>query len=153
MKTTEKIKKLIKDWEGCRLTAYRCPAGELTIGHGHTGADVTPGMRITQEQADGLFEADMARFEEGLRRQMADDGVPQLTQGQYDALVSIAYNIGLDALRRSTLWRKLRADPADPSIPAEFRRWVHAKGRTLPGLVKRRNAEARIYSGGEYLPQ
>lgn len=77
---------------------------------------------------------------------MAVDGVPALTQGQYDALVSFAYNTGISALRGSTLWRKVKANPADPAIPAEFRRWVNSGGKQLPGLVKRRAEEARIYT-------
>lgn len=150
MKTTEEIKRLIKGWEGCRLEAYACPAGKLTVGYGHTGGDVFRGMRITQARADALFEGDMARFEGELQRWMAIDRVPPLTQGQYDALASFAYNAGTGALRRSTLWKKVCADPADPSIPAEFRRWVHGGGKVLPGLVKRREAEAAVYSGKGY---
>ena len=147
MKASERIKTLIKGWGGCRLEAYRCPAGVPTIGYGHTGPDVAQGLRITQAHAERLFEGDIARFEDELQRWMRIDSVPGLTQGQYDALLSFAYNTGITALRRSTLWRKVCADPSDPSVPAEFSRWVNAGGRRMPGLVARREEEARIYTG------
>lgn len=149
MRASERIKSKIKEWEGCRLTAYRCPAGVLTIGYGHTGSDVTSGLRITQATADRMFDTDMARFDIELCRWMAIDGVHGLKQWQYDALVSFAYNLGIGALRDSTLWRKVKANPNDPTIPAEFMRWVHSKGAVLPGLVKRRAEEASIYAGNE----
>lgn len=66
MELSQSIKSKIKAWEGCRLTAYRCPAGVLTIGYGHTGADVFPGKRITQAEADALFEADIKKFADGV---------------------------------------------------------------------------------------
>ena len=149
MKASNEIKELIKGWEGLRLTAYRCPAGKLTIGYGHTGSDVIPGLRISAERADELFEADLARFEAELNRWMTIDGA-SLGQRQYDAVLSFAYNVGTSALRRSTLWKKVCADADGPSIPAEFRKWIHAGGKVLPGLVKRREREALIYAGGKY---
>lgn len=146
MKASEKIKSKIKEWEGCRLTAYRCPAGLLTIGYGHTGKDVCQGLTINKATADYLFEKDIAEFETQLDRALKEDKVPALTQGQYDALLSIAYNIGITKLRgQSTLWRKLRANPSDSTIPAEFNRWVYGGGKVLPGLVKRRQQESEIY--------
>lgn len=150
MKSSTEIKKLIKTWEGCSLRAYICPAGRLTIGYGHTGSDVSPGMKITQQTADELFESDIARFEAELQRWMQIDHVKPLTQNQYDALVSFAYNVGTVALRRSTLWKKVCANPSDSDIADEFRKWVHAKGKVLPGLVKRRATEANIYTTGNY---
>lgn len=132
-------------WEGCRLTAYRCPGGVLTIGYGHTGSDVTPGQTISQQTADSLFDKDLARVEDELQRWMRVDGVPRLTQGQYDALVSFAYNLGVPRLRSSTLWRKVIMCPSDQSIAAEFMRWVNAGGKRMPGLVRRREQEAQIY--------
>lgn len=150
MKASNEIKELIKSWEGCRLTAYRCPAGVLTIGYGHTGADVIPNLRISQDRAAELFEADLARFEAELNRWMVIDRAT-LDQRQYDAVLSFAYNVGTTALRRSTLWKKVCANPADPAIPAEFRKWVHAGGKVMPGLVKRREREAAIFSNGIYL--
>ena len=150
MKASREIKEFIKASEGLRLTAYRCPAGVLTIGYGHTGSDVLPGMRITEARAVELFESDLVRFEAELGRWMAIDGVPTLGQNRYDAVLSFAYNVGTSALRRSTLWKKVCADPSDPSVPAEFRKWVHAGGKVMPGLVRRRKREAAIYSKGDY---
>lgn len=140
MKASQEIKEKIKQWEGLRLQAYRCPAGVLTIGYGHTGSDVTAGMKITEAEADMLLDADLGYFERGV-----EQAFPGLGQRQYDALVSFAYNLGLGALQNSTLARKVKADPGDPSIAAEFRRWVRAGGKVMPGLVKRREAEAQWY--------
>lgn len=148
MKLSESIKKKIKGWEGCRLTAYRCPAGVLTIGYGHTGKDVTPGMRITQSEADALFEADIDRFAARIAPQFA--GVA-IDNNQFDALVSLSYNIGSLSVKAPTLLRKVKADPSDPTIRAEFLRHVNARVngvlKPLPGLVKRRAAEADHYFG------
>lgn len=92
--------KIVKDFEGCKLTAYICPAGVLTIGYGSTGAHVKPGMTITQAEAEKLLRDDLRRFE---------DGVANLanlaTDNQYSAMVSFAFNVGLEALKTSTLLR------------------------------------------------
>lgn len=147
MKASEGIKAFIREREGLRLTAYRCPSGVWTIGYGHTGKDVTPGKQISKGEAERLFEADLARFEGELGAML---GATALRQGQYDALLSFAYNVGMRSLLSSTLWRKVQADADDVSIPAEFSRWVFGTqgGRKvkLPGLVKRRAEEARRYA-------
>lgn len=139
----------MKQWEGLKLNAYRCPAGVLTIGYGHTGKDVVAGLKITRERAEELFESDIAKFERTLDKQINADKVQTLTQGQYDALLSFAYNVGMANLKSSTLWRKVKANPNDASIGNEFRRWVWAttsKGKVqLPGLIKRRAKEAEVY--------
>lgn len=139
----------MKLWEGLKLNAYRCPAGVLTIGYGHTGKDVVAGLKITRERAEELFESDIAKFERTLDKQINADKVQTLTQGQYDALLSFAYNVGMANLKSSTLWRKVKANPNDASIGNEFRRWVWAttsKGKVqLPGLIKRRAKEAEVY--------
>lgn len=144
MELSESIKSKIKAWEGCRLLAYRCPAGVLTIGYGHTGSDVTPGKRITQAEADALFEKDIRRFAAGVAANLRGAGV---NSNQFDALVSLAYNIGIGAFYKSTLFKKVMADPSDPSIRSEFGKWVRGGGKVLPGLVKRRIAEADHYFG------
>lgn len=148
MELSKKIKDMIKMWEGCRLTAYRCPAGVLTIGYGHTGPDVTPGKRITQSDADALFEKDISAFAARVSAQMA--GLT-LTGCQFDALVSLSYNIGKLSVKAPTLMRKVRTNPNDPTIRAEFMRHVNARVggvlKPLPGLVKRRKAEADHYFG------
>lgn len=149
MKASDKIKEFIRCCEGLRLAAYRCPAGVWTIGYGHTGADVRAGQRITTMQARALFESDIADFEADLTAELAQAGVT-LTQNRYDALLSFAYNVGLSKLTDSTLWRKMKANPDDPSIATEFGRWIYGGGRKLPGLVKRRAKEAMIWANGNY---
>lgn len=144
MELSQSIKSKIKAWEGCRLTAYRCPAGVMTIGYGHTGADVFPGKRITQAEADALFEADIKKFADGVSAKLRG---ARINNNQFDALVSLAYNIGIGAFQKSTLFKKVMADPADPTIRADFAKWVRGGGKVLPGLVKRRTAEANHYFG------
>lgn len=148
MELSKKIKDMIKGWEGCRLTAYRCPAGVWTIGYGHTGSDVRPGLRITQSQADALFEDDICSFAARVAPQVS--GVT-LKNTQFDALVSLAYNIGSLQVKAPTLLRKVKANPDDPMIRAEFMKHVNARVngvlKPLPGLVKRRAAEADHYFG------
>lgn len=134
---------LIKRFEGCALTAYPDPGtcGEpLTVGYGHTGPDVHPGTLITQQHAEQLLEADLMRFEDGVT---ANAG--KCTQGQFDALVSFAFNLGLKNLLGSTLLRLHKAGDYDGAA-AQFSRWTRAAGRVMPGLVKRREAEAELYA-------
>lgn len=144
MKTSELAKAKIKEMEGLRLEAYRCPSGVLTIGYGHTGADVTKGMKITQARADALFDGDIARTERDVDMAL---GMANVSQCQYDALVSFTYNLGAGNLRKSTLLKKVKSYPGNPSIRDEFRRWLYSKGKRLPGLVKRREWEASRYFG------
>lgn len=131
---------LVKRFEGLKLTAYRCPAGVLTIGYGSTGPHVTEGLSITEEFAEDLLVDDLARFERGVSELVK---VP-LDQDEFDALVSIAFNIGLGAFRGSTLLRKLNAKDY-AGAAQEFRRWDKAKGKALPGLTKRRHAESMLF--------
>jgi lysozyme len=146
MKITNEMRTKMMQWEGCRLKAYRCPAGVLTVGYGHTGPDVTEGLVISYADAVRLFNEDVDRF--ALSVEGLVSGV-RLNPRQFDSIVSIAYNIGLGNLRKSTLLAKVRADPDDPSIRDEFMR--HTKARvngvlkSLPGLVKRRRGEADHY--------
>ena len=130
---------LIRRFEGLRLDAYRCPAGIWTIGYGHTGSDVREGLTITPLIAGTFLRADVGRFGEGVERCAG-----LCTQGQFDALVSFAFNLGLNALRVSTLL-KLHRLGQHKLAAAEFSRWVHAGGKELPGLVRRRAAEAVLY--------
>lgn len=133
---------LIKHYEGLRLEAYCCPAGVLTIGYGHTGADVAKGKTITLDEAEALLRADLLEFE----RRVQQIVTAPLTQGQFDALVSFAYNVGIGALQRSTLLRKLNAEDY-AGASAEFMRWTKAGAVELPGLVKRRTAEREMFDG------
>lgn len=148
MELSNSIKEKIKGWEGCRLKAYQCSAGVWTIGYGHTGNDVTDGMCITQAEADALFETDIKRFADSVALNFT---AVKLSQHQFDALVSLSYNIGSLFVKAQTLVRKVNANPNDPTIRAEFMRHVNARVngvlRPLPGLVKRRASEADHYFG------
>lgn len=132
---------LIKRFEGCETTAYRCPAGILTIGYGSTGPHVKQGMTITEEEAEKLLLKDVARFEEGVSHI-----VGTTTQNRFDALVSFAFNLGLGNLMSSTLLKKHRAG-AFGAAADQFSRWNKANGRVLAGLTRRREAEAALYRG------
>ncbi|MDE6277261.1 MAG: lysozyme [Muribaculaceae bacterium] len=147
MELSAKIKQKIKAWEGCRLVAYRCAAGVWTIGYGHT-ADVSAGMKISRQQADALFEGDIKQFSDQVKRVL---GPVSINNNQFDALVSLAYNIGIGRLSKSELLKKVKANPDDPTIRAEFARYVYATSngvkRQLPGLVRRRTEEANHYFG------
>lgn len=139
MNTSPKGIALIKEFEGLRLKAYLCPGGVWTIGYGHT-AGVKPGMVISEVQAEEYLKADLIVFE----RYLNGLGLA-LNQNQFDALVSFIYNVGTGNFSRSTLLRKVRANPQDNSIMDEFLRWVYSKGRDLPGLQRRRLAEMKLY--------
>lgn len=132
---------LIKEHEGLRLKAYLCPANVWTIGYGHTGADVFQGKIITEHEAENLLIADLIKFERAVRNNVHKP----LTQNQFDALVSFTFNLGEGSLKKSTLLRKVNQNPNDPSIELEFKKWVNAAGRRLPGLVKRRAQEVALY--------
>jgi lysozyme len=146
MNTSEAGLKLIRQFEGLRLKAYRCPAGIWTIGYGHTTAagppEVREGMKITAAEADAILKRDLERFEAAVSAMVK---VP-LSQAQFDALVSFAFNCGTAALRRSTLLRRVNAG-AFEAVPAELMKWTKADGRELPGLVRRRRAEAALWRG------
>lgn len=133
---------LIKRHEGCRLVAYRCPSNVLTIGYGHTGSDVKEGMKITQAQADHLLAKDLQRFEKYVKD--ATKGV-ELNENQYAALVSFTYNVGPKNLNDSMLLKRIKANHHDPDIANQFKRWNKSGKTVLPGLVKRREEEAKLY--------
>lgn len=137
----------IKEFEGLRLAAYRCPAGYWTIGYGSrvmpSGRQVRRGDTLTVADADLLFSRMAAEFSVQLAKALAADRIT-VTQGQFDALLSFAYNLGLSALVKSTLWRKLKAGDRDGAA-AEFPRWVYAKGKVEKGLVRRRFWEQKQF--------
>ena len=139
MKTSPKGIALIKEFEGLRLKAYKCPGGVWTIGYGHT-TGVKPGMVISEAQAEEYLKVDLIAFE----RYLNGLGLA-LNQNQFDALISFIYNVGTGNFSNSTLLRKVRANPQDDSIMDEFLRWVYSKGRVLPGLQRRRLAEMKLY--------
>ena len=135
---------LIKLFEGLRLKSYICPAGVLTIGYGHTGGDVKAGMIITEEEAEELLRQDLERFEEGVENLVE----VELNENQFSALVSLAYNIGLGNFKRSTLLKLINKGNQDELefVHSQFKRWVYAGSKILPGLQRRREAEFDLYS-------
>lgn len=145
MKVSDICFNKIKEFEGLRLTSYKCPAGVWTIGYGHTSG-VKPGMTITTQQADTLLRGDLLPFETYVRNLELD-----LTQGQFDALVDFCFNLGTGSLGKSTLLQKVKLYVKNPdgveegsigeAVCDEFMKWVHAGGVRLKGLVKRREWE------------
>lgn len=126
---------LIKKYEGCRLTAYLCPAGVWTIGYGHT-VGVTKGMKITKEKAQELLEKDVERFEKAV---IHYDCVYGFTQNEFDALVSFAFNMG-SITKLTDLGHRSRQ-----AISAKIPEYCNAGGVKLPGLVKRRLEEQKLF--------
>lgn len=141
MKASKSCLEAIKVFEGFRAEAYKCPAGVWTIGYGHTKG-VKAGQTITPCQAEELLLQDLLPCE----KFVCSLKMPP-TQSQFDALIDFAFNLGTEALRTSTLLRIIQATPSSPSIRTEFMRWVHADGKVLPGLVKRRDWDAKRYFG------
>lgn len=136
----------LKQWEGLRLTAYKDSGGVLTIGYGHTGPDVKAGMTITEAQAEMLLMRDLSRFEQSVERSVK---VP-LTDNQFGALVSFAYNVGTSAFEGSTLLKKLNAGDYS-SVPSQLARWNKVGGKVLAGLTNRRAAEAGLWATGNFV--
>lgn len=130
---------LLKEFEGCHLKAYYCPAGVLTIGWGATGAGIYPHTRWTQEQADARLEKDARYFLEATRKLLP--GVPT---GVLCAASSFAFNLGIGRLKTSTLRRKLLRGDYE-GAKKEFMRWVYAGGKKMRGLERRRLAETRLF--------
>lgn len=139
MTTSDKGIELIKQFEGFRNQAYLCPAGVWTIGYGHTKA-VKPGMVISSTRGEVLLREDLRFFEATVNQSVK---VP-LNQNQFDALVSLCYNIGSTAFNNSTLLKLLNKSQYD-AAQWQFLRWVNGGGRQLPGLVKRRQAERDLF--------
>lgn len=145
MKLSQAGKDLIKSFEGLELRVYPDPAtggAPYTAGYGHTGSDVKPGMKVTQAMADAWFDADAAKFESGVSALLK---VPT-TQSQFDAMVSLAYNIGLGNFSKSTLLRKHNAK-CWSCAAGQFLVWNKAAGKVMNGLIRRRNAERAMYLG------
>ena len=134
---------LIKRWEGCRLVAYKCPAGVWTIGWGSTGPGITEGVRWTQAQADERLARDVEKFMVGVRKLLRRP----VTEAQLGAMTSLAYNIGIGAFGSSTLLRLFNAGQTDLAA-AQFAVWRRAGGKVLQGLVNRRADERRVFEGG-----
>lgn len=151
MKTSIHGLDLIKSSEGCRLKAYRCQAGVLTIGYGHTGPDVFEGQEITQEEADTLLRLDLARFEAAVNK-----ACHTVSQCQFDACVSLCYNIGPGAFAKSSVVRLHNEGKCGDAAQA-FMLWNKAAGKVSRGLQARRAKESALYlqdeiSSESYIP-
>jgi GH24 family phage-related lysozyme (muramidase) len=144
MQTSDKGIALIKQFEGCKLTAYQDSVGVWTIGYGWTqpvdGKSIRAGMTIKQETAERLLKTGLVSYESDVSR-LVKVG---LTQGQFDALVSFTYNLGSRSLSTSTLLRKLNAGDYTGAAD-EFLRWNKAGGKVLKGLTRRREAERALF--------
>lgn len=144
MKLSQRGIDLIKQFEGFSSKAYPDPAtggAPWTIGYGTTKG-VKPGMVITAEQAEKMLRDDVAKFESGVSSLIT----APTTQGQFDAMVSLAYNIGLGNFGKSTLLKKHNAR-CYTCAADQFRVWNRANGKVMNGLTKRRAAERQVYMG------
>lgn len=136
MKISNKGLSIIKKFEGCRLKAYKCPAGVLTIGYGHTGSDVKSGMTITESQAEDLLKKDLSKFERKVEKY---NSVYNFNQNQFDALVSFAFNVGnIDQLTNN-------GKRSIAEISAKIPSYNKAGGKVLSGLTSRRSAEKKLF--------
>jgi lysozyme len=135
----------IKKFEGLRLNAYKCPAGVWTIGFGSTfyenGSKVVEGDKITIDRADKLLIEIVQKFEISVRSLVKS----KINDNQLGSLTSFAFNVGVGNFKKSTLLKKVNANPNDPTIRNEFMRWTRGGGKVLKGLVTRREAEADLY--------
>lgn len=137
---------LIKKFEGFRNHPYKCSANVATIGYGNTyyldGSKVTLNdAPITIKEGEELLKHIVKVYEDELNKYVTSP----INQNQFDALVSFTYNLGVGALQRSTLLKKINKNPKDSTIKNEFLKWNKAGGKVLKGLTKRRNSEAYLY--------
>ena len=147
MKIGEKGLALIKEFEGCKLQSYKCPAGVWTIGVGSTRyADGTPVKAKQALPGEAAAMQLLAHTVGAYEHTVNAIGVP-LTQNQFDALVSLCYNIGSGNLISSTLAKMLKAGNDKAEVAKQFLRWNKAAGKELAGLTRRRNAEAELFLG------
>ena len=138
MKIDKYGEKLIKNFESCRLTAYKADKSEkyYTIGWGHYGADVKKGMKISKERANELFRNDIKYFETSVNSCLK----VKVTQSMFNALVSFTYNVGFGAFKNSTLLKYVNKSQFKKASN-EFKKWNKCGGKVLKGLVKRRLLE------------
>lgn len=146
MKVNKEGIDMMHHFEGCKLEAYQCSAKVWTIGWGNTyyqdKRSVKQGDKITQQQADELFEMIMNEFSIMVRKVLKKE----ISENRFSAIVCFAYNVGMGNLKASTLLKKVNINPDDPTIPSEFLRWNKAGGKVLNGLTRRRQAEADLYA-------
>jgi lysozyme len=137
---------LIKQFEGCKLSPYKCSAGVATIGYGSTfyPNNIRVQMSdkpITKEYAEELLKSNLKVFEDGVSRYVKS----KINSNQFSALVSFAFNLGVGNLAKSTLLKLVNKNPSDPAINLEFMKWNKANGKVLAGLTRRRQAESELY--------
>lgn len=140
MRPSQACVDLVKSFEGFRANAYKCPAGVWTVGYGTT-ENVQPGDTVTEAEAEELLLNDLTDAAVAID-ELVD--VP-ITQRQFDALTSLIYNIGREAFRNSTLLRLLNGGRGIHEVGAQFLRWNKSNGQVLPGLSRRRAAEAVLF--------
>lgn len=142
MRASKKAVDLIKEFEGCKLEAYKCPAGVWTIGFGQTGPGIVEGLTISQSIANGMLLDEIGNVSDQVSQVVG----MHASQAQFDALVCFTYNLGIGNLKSSTLLKKLKAgDKAGAA--EEFLRWNKAGGKVLAGLTRRREAERKLFLG------
>lgn len=143
MIASKEAEDLIKQFEGCHLKAYKCPAGLWTIGWGTTGPGIREGLVISQHSADMMLKAHI----QDIALDLTDLLRPKsLKQHQFDALVSFVYNIGIGAFKKSTMLSLIKADKMGEAA-SEFDKWTKAGGKPLKGLIRRRRAEKELFVG------
>ena len=149
----EPARKIVAEFEGCRLTPYLCAAGVATQGYGRTGSNITlSSAPITQEQADLWLAEDLQKFADGIHRLIPSS--QQYGANQQAALISWAFNVGLGAVEFSTLRKRLLAGEAGVVVvPQELPKWDKANGKPLAGLTRRRAAEVALFAGKPPLQQ
>ena len=141
MKTSNQGKNLIKEAEGLRLDAYRCPAGVPTIGWGHTKG-VRMGQHITVQMAEDMLVEDIGPLERLLNGMRIN-----FRQEQFDALVSWIFNLGAGNFKSSTMYKRILENANDEEITDQLIKWTYSGKQQLPGLMKRRVAEANLFIG------
>lgn len=135
-----KNKSVIKEAEGLRLEAYKDGGGVWTIGYGHTGKEVKKGLQIDMTAAEAYLTLDLQTAEDAVNKSVKVN----LTQNQFDALVSLAYNIGATAFKSSTLVKLLNKGKYDEAAE-EFPRWNKDNGKVIDGLTNRRVKERALF--------
>lgn len=133
---------IIKEFEGCSLTAYKCSAGVWTIGYGHTGRDIGQGDTITESQADDFLREDL----ESVQKRLSHYVNRHVTGGQFIALMSLAFNVGVGAVARSKLLKKFNSGNVTGSA-MEFLDFNLVNGQPSKGLTRRRQAEYSLFLG------
>lgn len=147
---TEKGKAILRQFEGCKLVAYKCPAGYWTIGYGNRyyadGTPVQEGDKIDQETANRLLDITIEKFEKQVKLLLGDTLLVTLPKEAIDPLISFAFNVGTGAFAKSTLLKKIKENKLNfDGIEAEFMKWNKGGGKVLDGLTKRRKAEFQMY--------